>query len=407
MTTQADTRGTASASILTVNGGSSSIKFALYRIGTRLERSLYGGIERIGLPDARFAVRDLARNEKSDRTVHAANHRAAADRLIDWLDGRMDTITAVGHRVVHGMAHTEPEVVTPGLLDDLHRMIACNPAHLPYEIDLIERLRERYPELPQIACFDTAFHRTLPRVARLLPIPRRYDAQGVRRYGFHGLSYAYLIEELERIAGTAAAHGRVILAHLGNGASMAAVHEGKSLDTSMGFTPAGGLPMGSRPGDLDPGVAWHLMRAGSLSPDQFNDLVNQECGLIGVSEISADMRDLTARAATDVRAAEAVALFCYHAKKWLGAFAAALGGLDTLVFAGGIGENSPHVRARICAGLEFLGIAIDAARNERNADVISADTGRVVVRVMRTDEESMIAKSVCRTLGLAMESNAP
>ena len=296
------------------------------------------------------------------------------------------------------MQHTEPELVTQELLDELHRISPFDPDHLPGEIELIEAFRQRHPKLPQVACFDTAFHRTMPRVAKLLPIPRRFDAAGIERYGFHGLSYAYLMEELARVAGAKAAKGRVILAHLGNGASLAAVRDGKSLDTSMGFTPAAGLPMGTRPGDLDPGVAWYMMRSENLTPEQFNHIINHESGLLGVSETSSDMRDLIERQKTDVRAAEAVELFCYQTRKWIGSFAAVLGGVETLVFAGGIGENAAEVRARVCSGLQFLGIELDEARNVANAPVISAAASRVAVRVIRTDEELMIARSVSRLL---------
>jgi acetate kinase len=300
--------------------------------------------------------------------------------------------------VVHGMTHSEPERVTPKLLAELHRIRPYDPDHLPREIELIEALRQRYPKLPQVACFDTAFHRTMPRVARLLPIPRRFDAKGVQRYGFHGLSYAYLMEELARLGDPAATTGRVILAHLGNGASLAAVRDGKSLDTSMGFTPTAGLVMSTRSGDLDPGLAPYLARTEQMTTKQFYDMVNHESGLLGVSETSSDMRDLLDHETQDVRAAEAVALFCYQAKKWIGSFAAALGGLDTLVFAGGIGENAPLVRARICEGLGFLGIELDPSRNEKAAAVISTDASRATVRVIRTDEELVIARSVGRVL---------
>jgi acetate kinase len=256
-----------------------------------------------------------------------------------------------------------------------------------------------------VACFDTAFHHDLPRVAQLLPIPRRYEAQGVRRYGFHGLSYAFLMGELARLAGREAAQGRVILAHLGNGASLAAVHRGKSMDTSMSFTPTAGVPMSTRSGDLDPGLVWYLARTEGLDAKRFNEMVNFQSGLLGVSETSSDMRDLLEHETQDVRAAEAVALFCYQVKKWIGAFAAALGGLDTLVFAGGIGENAPVVRARICDGLGFLGIVLEEKRNAGNEGVISAETSRVPVRVIHTDEEWMIANTVCRVLGLALGKN--
>jgi acetate kinase len=239
----------------------------------------------------------------------------------------------------------------------------------------------------------------MPRVAKLLPIPRRYDAKGVQRYGFHGLSYAYLMQELARIGDPAATKGRVILAHLGNGASMAAVLDGKSIDTSMGFTPTAGLVMSTRTGDLDPGVAPYLARTEQMTSEQFYEMANHKSGLLGVSETSSDMRDLLAHEANDARAAEAVALFCYQARKWVGAFAAALGGLDTLVFAGGIGENAPIVRARICEGLGFLGIALSESRNSESAAVISTDESRVAVRVIRTDEDLMIARSVRSVLG--------
>jgi acetate kinase len=302
--------------------------------------------------------------------------------------------------VVHGMRHFQPEIVTRALLEELHRIRPYDPDHLPREIELIEAFWQRQPQMPQVACFDTAFHRSMPIVARLLPIPRRYEAKGVERYGFHGLSYAYLMEELARVAGAQAAQGRVVLAHLGNGASLAAVLGGKSIDTSMGFTPASGLPMSTRSGDLDPGLVSYLARTEHITPMQFHELVNHESGMLGVSETSPDMRDLLSREAGDVRAAEAVALFCYQVKKWIGSFAAALGGLETVIFAGGIGENSPLIRARICAGLGFLGIELNNAKNDENAGVISTDAAWTTVRVIRTDEEHMIARSVCRVLGL-------
>jgi acetate kinase len=290
------------------------------------------------------------------------------------------------------------------MMDELHQLSPFDPEHLPEEILLTEAFHRRFPHLPQIACFDTAFHHDMPRVARLLPIPRRYDARGVRRYGFHGLSCSYLMEELGRAAGAEAAQGRVILAHLGNGASMTAVRGGKSMDTSMSFTPTAGLPMSTRSGDLDPCLAWYLARAEQVTAKQFHHMINHESGLLGVSETSSDMRELLLREKEDVRAAEAVALFCYQARKWICALAGALEGLDTLVFTGGIGENGPEVRARICGGLSFLGIELNEARNAGNAAVISAASGRVIVRVIRTDEEIMIARSVCRILGPGAEN---
>jgi acetate kinase len=385
--------------ILTINGGSSSIKFALYLTEEPLKRKLYGKLDRIGLDGTNLTFRDV--DGKPQASLAVPDHQSAENFLIDWLEKQdgFTSIGAVGHRVVHGMKHTAPERVTRQLLDELHRIRPYDPEHLPREIELIETFQQRYPKLPQVACFDTAFHHTLPRVARLLPIPRRFDAKGIQRYGFHGLSYAYLMEELARLGDPAAVKGRVILAHLGNGASMAAVRDGKSSDTSMGFTPTAGLVMSTRSGDLDPGLAPYLARTEQITTEQFYEMVNHESGLLGISETSSDMRDLLAQEAQDVRASEAIELFCYQARKWIGAYAAALGGLDTLVFAGGIGENAPIIRARICEGLAFLGIELEEKRNAMNAQLISSDRDRVAVRVIRTDEEFMIARLVSRVLG--------
>ena len=392
-------------SILTVNGGSSSIKFALFEASDSLQRILAGSIDRIGMPEATFVVKGLDKADNIIRPVTAANHAEAVGVLMDWIEERIrrGELTAVGHRVVHGgPKYSEPQRITPEMVAELHQLEAFDPDHLPEEILLTEAFHRRFSDLVQVACFDTAFHHDMPRVAQLLPIPRRYESQGVRRYGFHGLSYAFLLEELARLAGPQAARGRVILAHLGNGASLAAVYEGKSVDTSMAFTPAAGVPMSTRSGDLDPGLAWYLARTEKISAKKFNEMVNFQSGLLGVSETSSDMHDLIDLETKDVRAAEAVALFCYQAKKWIGAFAAALGGLDTLVFAGGIGENAPMVRARICDGLGFLGIELDETRNTKSEPLISLDTGRVAVRVIKTDEEWMIAKTVCHVLGLTI-----
>jgi acetate kinase len=292
------------------------------------------------------------------------------------------------------------------MVEELRRLSPFDPEHMPEEIQLTEAFHRRFPDLPQFACFDTAFHHDLPRVAQILPIPRRYEAQGVRRYGFHGLSYQFLMEELARLSGPEVARGRIVLAHLGNGASLAAVRNGKSVDTSMSFTPTAGVPMSTRTGDLDPGLVWYLARTEKMSAKDFNDMVNFQSGLLGISEISSDMRDLLKHETRDVRAAEAVALFCYQVKKWIGAFAAALGGVETLVFAGGIGENASAVRARICDGLEFLGIELEEKHNAADEGVISAASSRVVVRVIRTNEEQMIAKTVCQVLGLAAKGRS-
>ncbi|MGB8342227.1 MAG: acetate/propionate family kinase [Chthoniobacterales bacterium] len=376
-----------SSHILTINGGSSSIKFALFEPNGAMKRILRGVIKRIGSSDALFAVQG---SESFSRKLEISSYPAAAEVLMEWLEKQIGrgAIAAVGHRIVHGgPKYNAPQRITGEMMDDLRALSSFDPEHLPEELALIEAVFLRCPDPPQIACFDTAFHHDLPRVAQLLPIPRRYFEQGVRRYGFHGLSYAYLMEQL-------GPSGRVILAHLGSGASLAAVRDGKPVDTSMAFTPAAGFPMSTRSGDLDPGLIGYLAQTEQMTASQFQKMVNHESGLLGISEMSSDMRTLLEHEAKDERAAEAVTMFCYQVKKWIGGFAAALGGLDTLVFAGGMGENAPLVRARICEGLGFLGLELDEKQNAGNAGIISAKTSSVAVRVIRTDEELMIARSV-------------
>lgn len=394
--------GSSKGLILTLNAGSSSLKFALFSDAAAPVRVLEGSIDRIGSPTSTFTLSDLASEQTEQEQVSAFDHESCLDDLLKRLlkmTGAAD-FDAVGHRVVHGLdRYEQPEVVTAEMIDELRNIIPFAPEHLPAEIALIDVLRRRFPKLLQVACFDTAFHRDMPGVARFIPIPRSFEAAGVRRYGFHGLSYEFIMDELERLNDPAATKGRVILAHLGNGASLAAVRDGKSIDTSMGFTPAGGVMMSTRSGDLDPGVVSFLMRSEGMTASQFDEMANHESGLLGVSNSSSDMRDLLARQPDDAYAAEAVELFCYQVKKWIGSFAAALGGLDTLVFSGGIGENAPLIRDRICDGLGFLGIELDEAQNAVSGPLVSNKTGRVAVRVIHTDEELMIVKSVCRVLG--------
>ncbi|SDD88777.1 acetate kinase [Pricia antarctica] len=382
--------------ILTINGGSSSIKFSLYKVKEPLERLLYGAIENIGDKKVKFNFTTAHNPQKIRYDIEAKNHQQAANHLVDWLEKQQDftSVSAIGHRIVHGMQHTEPELITDQLLNKLKKISDFDPEHLPEEIRLIEVFKKRHPGIKQIACFDTSFHNSMPVVAKLLSIPRRYYEMGIRRYGFHGLSYAYLLEELDRIAGMEAAKGKIILAHLGSGASLAAIKNRKSIDTSMGFTPTSGLPMGTRTGDLDPGVAWYLMHNENFTPKKFSDLINHESGLLGISESSSDMRELMDYEETDSRATAAIELFCYQTKKWIGSFAAALEGLDTLVFSGGIGEHSPEVRSKICDGLEFLGIELDEINNMNNEIVISSNKSKVKVYVIITNEELMIAKLV-------------
>jgi acetate kinase len=392
--------------ILTVNGGSSSIKFAIFEADDSLDLVLSGAIERIGFSDARITVNAVFAADSLSQPISAPDHTAAVDALMNWIEARNITnaLCAVGHRVLQGgPAYYKPQRVTADMLAELRKLSPFDPDHIPEELELLEAFRNRFPKLAQVACFDTAFHHDMPRVAQLIAIPRRYEAQGIRRYGFHGLSYAFLLEELGQIADTKASRGRVILAHLGNGASLAAVKDGRPVDTSMSFTPASGVPMGTRSGDLDPGLVAYLSATEKMTVSEFNKMVNSQSGLLGISETSSDMRDLLEHEAKDVRAAEAVALFCYQIKKCIGAFAAAIGGVDTLVFAGGVGENAPVVRTRICEDLAFLGIELDERRNGTNADVISSPSSRCTVRVIHTDEELMIAKTVNQIL--AMEQN--
>jgi acetate kinase len=389
----------APSSTLSINAGSSSVRFAVYEMGKPPRRTLSGKIDRVGLGGTNLVVAGGPGSPPGPRRMAAGSHRAATVALLDFLEAQpaFASVNAVGHRVVHGMRHSRPERVTPALLAQLRRITPFDPDHLPREVAMMEEIRRRHPRLPQVACFDTAFHRTMPAVARLVPIPRRYSAKGVVRYGFHGISCAYLMEELGRLDPPAVG-GRVVLAHLGNGASLTAVRNGRSIDTSMGFTPASGLVMSTRTGDLDPGLAYFLERTEGMTAARFQRMVNHESGLLGVSGTSPDLRDLLAREARDPRAAAAVELFCYQVRKWIGSFAAALGGLDTLVFAAGIGENSPVIRRRICDGLGFLGIGLDRRRNAGNAPLISSSSNRVKVRVIRTDEELMIARSVAGVL---------
>ncbi|MEP6885587.1 MAG: acetate/propionate family kinase [Gammaproteobacteria bacterium] len=385
--------------VLTINGGSSSIRFALFEVSLPPTRLLQGNLERIGSDDAALNVE--YGDGSTSTQIKADIKGSAIEYLMDWLESQpqFQSIDGVGHRVVQGMLHSDPELVTPQLLDQLKTLIPFDPEHLPREIEFIEALGLRYGQLPQVACFDTAFHRSMPLVAMQLPIPRRYGTKGLRRYGFHGLSYTYLMQELVRLGDPAAVRGRVILAHLGNGASLAAVRDGLSIDTSMGFTPASGLVMGTRSGDLDPGLMSYLALTEGMTAAQFQTMVNHESGLLGISDVSGDVRNLLARESSDQRAAQALALFCYQAKKWIGSFAAALGGVDTLVFAGGIGEHAAVVRERICEGLDFLGIRLDPEANGRHARLISAAAAPVAVRVIHTDEEAVIAALSIRLLG--------
>jgi acetate kinase len=384
--------------ILTINSGSSSVKFALFQMGPSETLVLSGRMERIGLKAGVFKAQGADGAKLLERHVDMPDHGAAFQALFAWLRDQpaAANLQAVGHRIVHGgPRYKQPEIIGPELVESLKKMIPLAPDHLPHQIKAIEMVTQSYPNLTQVACFDTAFHADMPRLATLYPLPREYDAEGLRRYGFHGLSYEYIMGELKHEDGAEKANGRVVIAHLGNGSSMAAVRGGKCVDTTMGFTPTGGLVMSTRTGDLDPGVIVYLLREKGLSAAQVNELVTQKAGLLGVSGTSSDMADLLEREKHDANASEAVELFCRQAKKFLAAFAGVLGGLDTLIFTAGIGENCPSIRRRICDDLAFAGIKLDPRRNDANDRVISADDSRVSVRVLKTNEELMIARH-CR-----------
>jgi len=384
--------------LLTINGGSSSIKFAVYESTDPPNLLMSGEIERVGQPGTVISATGPGEKIK-DKPIRTGGHSSAADELIALLRSRLGDrqIVGIGHRVVHGgLKLIDHQIITADVLNQLRAATPFDASHLPREIALIETFARQFPGVKQVACFDSAFHKDLPTVAKMLPIPRKYYDAGVHRLGFHGISYSYLMMELRRIAGDEAANGKVILAHLGSGASMAAVSNGKPIDTSMAFTPLAGIVMGTRPGDLDPGLLVYLLRSEKMSADHLDDLLNKKCGLIGISDTSADVRDLIHRRSTDPRAAEALDLFCYSARKMIGGYAAALGGVDTLVFSAGIGEHAPEIRSAICSGLGFLGVTISSDANQAGAPVIS--TGPVMVRVIATDEQAMIARTVVALL---------
>ena len=370
-----------------MNSGSSSLKFALFNISNAAEQRLVSGaVENIG-SQARLWLRDADKLllDKQEPLPGAQACIAAIFAAFDHLNVRKPQ--AAGHRIVHGgPKYTEPERIDPRLIEELESVIPLAPLHLPAQIEIIRALAQHYPELPQVACFDTAFHTGIPEVARRLPLPRQLWERGVRHYGFHGLSYEFIVQALGE-----AGRGRVIIAHLGNGASIAAIQNGKSVDTSMGLTPAGGFMMSTRTGDLDPGILLYLLRAG-YAPDQLEKMVNRESGLLGVSGSSSDMKTLLEHRSHDPFAEQAIQMFCYGIRKFVGAYAAVLGGVDTLVFTGGMGERASAIRAEICAGLEFLGIRLSPQQNGQNAAVISAPGSQCMVRVIPTDEDLMIAR---------------
>ncbi len=381
--------------ILAFNTGSSSIKFSMYEIGEAERLVFTGSLSRLGSSGTMFFVRDAQGNSLVSESVGAQHHDAASEYVFSWIasQGIGFKPDAVGHRIVHGgPLYSIPQCVTPELIASLETMTPYAPEHLPQAINAVKYIAKRFPETLQITCFDTLFHSTMPPIAKLYALPESIRREGVRRYGFHGLSYEYILLELKRQQGLQVLQKRMIFAHLGHGASMVAVKNGKSIETTMGFSPAGGLMMSTRTGDLDPGVILFLLQQDKMTPAAIKEMVNRRSGLLGVSGITDDMRELLDAENSDDRAGEAVALFCYQARKYIGALSAVLGGLDTLVFTGGIGEHSPEIRSRICTDLEFLGVRIDEEKNRTNSFLISQDNSHVDIRIMSTNEELMIVR---------------
>lgn len=386
---------TQSSAVLVINSGSSSIKFALFSARGRLPRYWSGAIERIGMHDARLSITDASGASVAHERHPIAHHDMALSLLFETIKRHPSgpPLIAVGHRVVHGGADCDCPLIADAALEArLERLIPLAPLHLPHNLAGIAAARRARPHLPQIACFDTAFHHSLPQLAKLTALPRRFYDQGIRRYGFHGLSYEYVVEAL-RAEGVDVERERIIVAHLGNGASMCALKGGRSVETTMGFSTLAGLPMGTRCGDLDPGAVLYLLTAERMDVDHLQHMLYEESGLVGISGLSRNMQDLLSRP-HDRAAAEAVEFFCYQARQHLAALTAALGGLDRIVFTGGIGANAPQVRAKICSGLDYLGVSLDAERNKVSSRIISTNDGHVRVQVLQTDEELMIAQHV-------------
>ncbi|WP_346656034.1 acetate/propionate family kinase [Bradyrhizobium sp. dw_78] len=382
--------------ILTLNAGSSSIKFSLFEIGAGDTMTLVskGEVESIGSAP-HFIARDMQGKILAERRWAKADEDFGPllEEMIAWIEKDLggDTLMAVGHRIVHGGPdHDRPERVTPDLLKLLERLTPLAPLHEPHSLAPIYAIGKIRPQLPQVACYDTAFHHALPKVATRFALPREFEAEGVRRYGFHGLSYEYISRQLRKLAPDLA-NGKVIAAHLGNGASLCAMQGGRSIDTTMGFTALDGLMMGTRCGSLDPGVVLYLEQEKKMTAKQVEDLLYRKSGLLGVSGgLASDMRTLLA--SQDVHAREALELFVYRIAREVGALTSSLGGLDGIVFTAGIGEHAPPIRAWVCERLRWLGVILDEKANADGADVISSPQSRIAVRVIPTDEEAMIAR---------------
>jgi acetate kinase len=389
--------------ILVLNAGSSSVKFALFSTDQRPLRHLSGAVDGIGHDQGRFHAKDETGGVWVDEKQRVSNQEEAIELVLSSVEQRGAgwTIIAVGHRIVHGGPDCDcPKLVAPELEARLQKLIPLAPLHMPHNLAGIASVRTRRPHLPQVACFDTAFHETLPKLSRMTGLPRDIASRDIRRYGFHGLSYEFIVDELRRTHGAAVDDERVIVAHLGNGASMAAIRRGRSVETTMGFSTLAGLPMGTRSGSLDPGIVLYLILEEGLSAEAVQRMLYERSGLLGISGASSDMQELLSQA-DHPHVAEAIDYFCARARAYIGSLATSLRGLDRLVFTGGIGANAPEIRARICKGLEFLGIDLDTARNRTGQGTISRDGTPVTVEAIPTDEELMIAQHTLALIPLS------
>lgn len=380
---------------LTVNAGSSSLKVSVYTLETDSSPSVSVAIEGIGTFDA-YLIPNGEYGQPSVLTVAVANHTKAAELVIKWLEAKgVDTsqIEGVGHRVVHGgERYSEAVVIDDDVVAYFDSLVPLAPNHTPVILACLKVFRDHYHTVPHIACFDTAFFHHLPEVARTIAVPVEIRQSGVRRYGFHGLSYEYILGDFKTHEGEAAANGRLVIAHLGSGASLAAVKNGQPVDTTMGFTPASGIVMSTRTGDIDPGLIDYLLREHHMTPQEVSTMVYKQSGLLGVSGVTADMHSLLQHRHDNPQADLAINLFCYTIKKTIGAYAAAMGGVDSIIFSAGIGERSAAIRAQILDGLGFLGVAVDSERNERGDRLISAEHSGTGVHVIPTHEDIIIAR---------------
>ena len=391
---------------IVINAGSSSIKFALYKIENLLIEVIVGSVKDINTNACLFSYTNFISKEEVNHHLKLNQYKDVATYLYDWLRSLpyYSSVIAIGHRIVHGLQYTSAKIITPFLLNKLKKHIAFSPLHLPTQIMLIQLFAKQKTLIIQIACFDTAFHSSMPLVAKLLPIPKKYFSMGIQRYGYHGISYQYLLLQLVKLEGKKVAKGKIIMAHLGNGASITAVHNGKSVDTSMGFSPTSGLMMGTRTGDIDPSILTYLLQNKICTIEELSEIINNQSGLLGVAETTSNMQQIIKIKNKDSKAADAFNLFCYQTKKYIGAYAAVLNGLDTLIFTGGIGEQAAEVRSTICEGLNYIGVEIDVQKNKKNEAIISTKNSFVKIHIIPTNEQYMLASNMCALLKLSIKN---